>query len=111
MMARLGEGREFTAPSLSEGNWHNLQVTDLKVSMSRTHPTVAAVVYAGLHPLDPENTNAHEDVLRASPSPLDQAQRQAIHKRLGDGGGKEVECAMLVLHDGRWRIVSISVPK
>jgi hypothetical protein len=42
---------------------------------------------------------------------LDQAQRQKIHKRLGDGGSKESACAMLVLRDGRWRIVSISVPK
>ena len=96
-----------------EGNddWHNLQVTDLKVSLSRTHPTVATVAYAVLHPLDADDTKALEDVLKSSSSPLDQARRQEIHKRLGEGGSKESECAMLVLRDGRWRIVSISVPE
>jgi hypothetical protein len=96
-----------------EGNddWHNLQVTDLKVSLSRTHPTVATVAYDVMHPLDAEATKALEDVLKASSSPLDQAQRQEIHKRLGEGGSKESECAMLVLRDGKWRIVSISVPE
>ena len=96
-----------------EGNddWQNLQVTDLKVSLSSTHPTVATVVYAVMHPLDAEDTKALEDVLKASSSPLDEAQRQEIHKRLGDGGSKESECAMLVLRDGGWRIVSISMPK
>jgi hypothetical protein len=35
----------------------------------------------------------------------------AVSVCMGEGGSKESECAMLVLRDGRWRIVSISVPK
>jgi hypothetical protein len=96
-----------------EGNddWQNLQVADLKVSLSSTHPTVATVAYTVVHPLDAEDTKDLQDVLRTSVSSLDQSQRQQIYKRLADGGSKESECAMLVLRDGRWRIVSISVPE
>lgn len=96
-----------------EGNddWQNLQVTDLKVSVTSTHPSVATVSYSVFHPLSARHLEALEDVLKATPSPLEEAQRLEVSKRLEDKGSKESECAMLALRDGRWRIVSISVPK
>ncbi len=96
-----------------EGNddWQNLQVTDLKVSVASTHPSVATVSYSVFHPLSPRHIEALEDVLKAPLSPLEEAQRLEVSKRLEDKGTKESECAMLVLRDGRWRIASISVPK
>ncbi|MEW6157174.1 MAG: hypothetical protein AB1813_07050 [Verrucomicrobiota bacterium] len=96
-----------------EGNndWQNLQVTDVKVSLSSTHPTVATVSFSVFHPLSPNKLKALQDVLKTPASPLNESQRREISKRLANGGRKESECAMLALRGGRWRIVSISVPK
>jgi hypothetical protein len=96
-----------------EGNddWQNLQVTDLKVNVSSTHPSVATVSYAVYHPLSPNQVKALEEVLKAPASALDESQRHEVSRRLTDKGSKESECAMLALRDGRWRIVTISVPK
>jgi hypothetical protein len=95
-----------------EGNddWQGLQVADLEVNISSTHPSVATVSYNVFHPLSPRHLKALEDVLKPPASPLDGSQRAEISKRLNDKGSKEAECAMLALRDGRWRIVSISVP-
>jgi len=96
-----------------EGNddWQNVQVTDLMVRLSSTHSSVATVSYRVFHPLAPDNIKALEDALKAPGSPLDDARRRDISKRVADKGHKESECAMLALRDGKWRIVSISVPK
>jgi hypothetical protein len=96
-----------------EGNddWQNLQVTDLKVNVSGTHPSVATVSYTVFHPLSPNQVNALEQVLKAPAAPLDESQRHEVSRRLTDKGSRESECAMLALRDGRWRIVTISVPK
>ena len=96
-----------------EGNddWQNLQVTDVKVNVSSTHPSVATVSYTVFHPLSPSQVKALEEVLNAPASPLAESQRKEVSKRLTDKGSRESECAMLALRDSRWRIVTISVPR
>jgi hypothetical protein len=96
-----------------EGNddWQNLQVTDFKVSVSSTHPSVATVSYSVFHPLRPDQLKALAEVLKAPASPLDESQRHEVSRRLADRGSRESECAVLALREGRWRIVTFSVPK
>jgi hypothetical protein len=95
-----------------EGNddWQNLQLTDLRVNVSSTHPSVATVSYTVVHALSPTQVKELGEVLKAPTSPLDEAQRRALARRLTDGGIRESECAMLALREGRWRIVAFSVP-
>jgi hypothetical protein len=96
-----------------EGNddWQNLRLIDVKVSVSSTHPSVATVSYSVFHPISPDQLKALEEVLKNPASPLDESQRNEVSRRVADRGSKESECAMLVLSDGRWRIVAFSVPK
>ncbi len=96
-----------------EGNddWQNLELTDLKVHVSSTHPSVAVVSYSVFHPLAPDHLKSMQEGFDAAQSELDDSQRQAVAKLLADRGSRESECAMLVLRDGLWRIVSLSVPK
>ncbi len=95
-----------------EGNddWQNLQLTDLRVNLSSTHPSVATVSYTVLHSLSPTQVKELGEVLKAPASPLDESQRREISKRLTDKGLRESERAMLALRDGKWRIVAFSVP-
>ena len=98
-------------PPDGNDDWQNLQVTDVKVNVSSTHPSVATVSYTVFHPLGPRQVKALEGVVNAPAPALDNSQRGEISRRLSDKGSKESECAMLALRDGRWRIVTLSVPK
>jgi hypothetical protein len=94
-----------------EGNqdWQNVLVQDVKVTLSGPRPSVAAVSYTLFHPTKPDMAQMWKEALGAPTSPLDQAQRAEITKRLEAGGGRTAQHAMLAFRDGAWRIVCISL--
>ncbi|HOY59720.1 MAG TPA: hypothetical protein PK640_16500 [Verrucomicrobiota bacterium] len=95
-----------------EGNddWQNLQISQVKVEVSSTHPSVAAASFIVTHPLDAEKITALEDALKSAPPEFEDSHRKAAAKLIADRGSNNAELAMLARRDGRWKIVTISVP-
>ncbi len=96
-----------------EGNhdWDNIQVSSVKVEVSATHPSVAAVSFTLKQPLDASSVARLQEALDTAPGAFDESKRSEITTRIANRAVHYSEFAMLARRDGRWKIVSVSVPR
>jgi hypothetical protein len=95
-----------------EGNddWTTVKVSAIETRVSGTHRSVAVASFILTQPLDDKKIAALQAVLKDRPEALDEAQRKEVTKRIADRAIQHSELAMLARRDGKWKIVSISVP-
>jgi hypothetical protein len=95
-----------------EGNddWKDVQVSSITVQVSATHPSVATASFTLNQPLPDSKITAMKAALKERPEAFTEAERAAAEKRIADRAIQNMEFAMLVLDERRWKIVSISVP-
>ena len=105
-----GKSAELLPP---EGNhdWDNIQISSVKIEISPTHPSVAVASFTLTRPLDASSVAHLQEALDTAPAEFDESNRKAIARRIADRAIHYSEFAMLARRDGKWKIVSISVPR
>lgn len=95
-----------------EGNndWKDVRISSMTIQVSETHPTVATASFTLIQPLLERQIVAMKEALKQMPEAFSEAERAGAEKRITDRAIQNVEMAMLVRRNGKWKIVSISVP-
>jgi hypothetical protein len=97
-------------PPEGHPDWQNLQISQVKVEVSGTHPSVATASFIVTQPFDAKKIAALENALKSAPPEFDDLHRKAAAKLIADRAINNAELAMLARRDGKWKIVTISVP-
>ncbi len=105
-----GKSSELLPP---EGNhdWDDIQISSVKIEISPTHPSVAVVSFTLTQPLDAKSVARLKEALDGAFGQFDESQRKAVAQRIADRAIHNSEFAMLARRDGKWKIVSLSVPR
>ena len=98
-------------PPQGNHDWDDLQVSSVKIEISSTHPSVAVASFTLIRPLSAKSVAGLQAALDAAPAEFDASQRKALAQRIADRAIHFSEFAMLARRDGRWKIVTLSVPR
>lgn len=96
-----------------EGNddWQALKLSKVTAQVSAPHASVAMASFTLTHPLDAEAVATMKAALKENLAGWDQTERDAAVRMVADRAVTGLGFAMLARLDGRWKIVSMTVPK
>jgi hypothetical protein len=88
-----------------------VRLSDAKVQVSSTHPSVATISFTLLIPIDAEKVARLEDLLKDSGTKLSDSRREQFAKIIKERAVSNSMFAMLAHRNGAWRIICMSLPK
>jgi len=96
-----------------EGNkdWEKITVSDISVSISSTHPSVATVTFGLMMKLGDDEKQGMERMLAAKDVPITEEERKRAEKVIKDGGFRSEMFALMAREGGKWKIVAMTMPQ
>jgi hypothetical protein len=97
-------------PPAGNKDWEQTSLESLRTEISATHPSIATISFTLSLPLDAKTVSAHRAILKKPPPDLTAEQKKRIEKRIADRAINNSMFAVLARREGKWRVITLSVP-